>query len=225
MLKIRLTQLQKNALLFIGKDPFGKNFYWTGGTLLSYLYFSHRRSIDLDFFSDDLFKDDEYAIFIKRLRKEIRADKITKIIQQNRRLYFIEKGKENIKLEFVFFPFPAIGKRTEIKEFSIKVDSLEDIMTNKTQSTYERNEVKDVYDLYWYLSGKPKYSLQNLINFVEKKFGAAIEPLLLIEKIYQLSRDINKLKPLLIDYDKDISKEVKLFFQAEFNKIAKKQIK
>lgn len=50
MPKIELTQLQKDVLFFIGKDFFGKNFYWTGGTLLSYLYLFHRFSVDLDFF-------------------------------------------------------------------------------------------------------------------------------------------------------------------------------
>jgi len=225
MPEIKLTQLQKEILSFIGKNPFGKNFYWTGGTLLSYFYLSHRFSVDLDFFSQDLFKGDEYSLFINELKKEINAGNIVETVKYNRRQYLIKRGKNNVKLEFVYFPFPPIGKKKEIKEFSVMADSLEDIMVNKIHSAYERDEAKDVYDLYWYLTNRPKYNLQKLIGFIEKKIGIIIESSLLIEKIYQLCDDLDKLKPLLINHDKDISKKAKGFFQDEFNKLARKKIK
>lgn len=224
MPKIELTQLQKDVLSFIGKGFFGKNFYWTGGTLLSYFYLSHRFSVDLDFFSDDLFRDDEYLININKLKKEIGVDKITQTIQQNRRLYLIERAKDNVKLEFVFFPFPAVEKRTEVKEFHVKVDSLKDIMVNKVLSTYQRNEVKDIYDLYWYLKSEPKNTLIKLIKLVEKKFGVAIEPVLLLEKINELSNNLDSLTPLLINNEPNLTIKIRSFFQELFNDIAKNQI-
>jgi predicted nucleotidyltransferase component of viral defense system len=217
MSKIELTQLQKDVLFFIGKDSFVKNFYWTGGTLLSYFYFSHRFSVDLDFFSDNLFRDDEYLEFINKLKNEIKADKITQTIQHNRRMYFIEKGKNTVKLEFVFFPFPSVEKRAEVKEFSVKADSLADIMVNKTLSTYQRNEVKDIYDLYWYLVNKPKYDLTRLIKLVEKKFGVAVEPVLLLEKINELCDILDSLVPLLTDGEENLTAKIKSFFQKIFN--------
>ena len=223
MLKIKLTQLQKDALLFIGKSLFGKNFYWTGGTLLSSFYLSHRFSIDLDFFSDNLFRDEEYLEFINKLKKEIGADKITQTIQHNRRLYLIERGKENVKLEFVFFPFPAIEKRKEIEEFSVKADSLKDIMVNKILSTYQRNEVKDIYDLYWYLKNEPEDTFNKLIKLVEKKFGVAIEPILLLEKIGELCDNLDSLTPLLIDNEPNLTVKIRSFFQKLFNDIVKRK--
>lgn len=222
---IKLSNLQKDVLIYFGRNAFGKNFYWTGGTLLSYLYFRHRVSIDLDFFSEDLFSDDEYLMAINNLKKEVSAKKITLTIQQNRRLYIIERGKEAVKLELVFFPFPAIGKRKILPEFSFKADSLIDIMTNKTLSTYQRNEVKDVFDLYRYLSDKPKYDLTKLISLVEKKFGIAIEPAMLLAKINELTKQLNSLSPLLINPQKDLTIKIKSFFQDIFNSIAKKKIK
>lgn len=223
MSKIELTQLQKDVLFFIGQGLFGNNFYWTGGTLLSYLYLSHRFSVDLDFFSDDLFRDDEYLEYINKLKKEVGADKITQTIQHNRRLYFIERAKDNVKLEFVFFPFPAVEKRTEVKEFSVKADSLKDIMVNKILSTYQRNEVKDVYDLYWYLKNESKDTLVELIKLVEKKFGVAIEPVLLLEKINELCSNLDSLMPLLIDNDPNLTAKIRSFFQKLFNDIVKNQ--
>ena len=221
---IKLSQLQKDVLSFFGQNKFGLNFYWTGGTLLSYFYLHHRDSVDLDFFSDDLFTDDEYLDFINKLKKRLSLEKITLTKQYNRRLYLIEGKQESIKLELVFFPFPAIEERLKINEFSFKVDSLSDIMVNKTLSTYQRNEVKDVFDLYCYLSDKPNYNLHQLIELVEKKFGVAIETALLFAKINELADNLDLLQPLLLSPQNNLSQKVKKFFQDCFNEFAKKEL-
>ncbi|MFH1427624.1 MAG: nucleotidyl transferase AbiEii/AbiGii toxin family protein [Patescibacteria group bacterium] len=222
---IKLTILQKDTLIFFSKNLFAKNFYWTGGTLLSYCYLHHRNSVDLDFFSNDLFSDDQYLIFINELKKFLKADKIILNVKNNRRLYLIKRKKEIVKLELVYFPFVNLEKRKKISEFSIKVDSLTDIMVNKTLSAYQRKEVKDAYDLYFYLRKNPKYSLEKLINLVEKKFGVQIEPLILLSKINALLDNLNSLKPLLLNPEKELNKKIRLFFQDNFNIIAKKKIK
>lgn len=225
MTKNQLSRLQKDVLAFFGRNLFAKKFYWTGGTLLAYRYLHHRTSMDLDFFSDDLFSENEYLIFINRLKKEIKAGKITLTQEYNRRIYFIKKGRESIKIELVYFPFPAIEKRVKLPEFSFKADSLADIMVNKTLSIYQRKEPKDVFDLYLYLTGKPRYNLFKLIKLVEKKFGVAIEPVILLAKINKLSDDLNILKPLLSLPQKNLNKKVKSFFQDVFNVFARRQIK
>jgi len=225
MANIKLSELQKNTLKFFGKNSFAKNFYWTGGTLLAYKYLHHRASVDLDFFSDDLFADDNYLTFINELKKQVKAKKITLTLQQNRRIYLVERSREAIKLELVYFPFPAIEKKVLLPEFSIRVDSLTDIMTNKTLSAYQRREPKDVFDLYYYLNDKPKYNLQKLIKLVERKFGVAIEPTMLIVKINELTGQLDSISPLLPVPQKNLVKKVKEFFQDIFNTLAKKQIK
>lgn len=222
---IKFTPLQKDILEFFGKNLFAKNFYWTGGTLLSYQYLHHRFSSDLDFFSDDLFRDDEYLIFSQQLKKTNRCSKSNFTIQHNRRLYLIERGLETVKLELVFFPFPSVGKRKKLPEFSLEIDSLTDIMVNKTLSTYQRNEPKDVFDLYCYLNCKPKYNLPKLIALVEKKFGVAIEPFLLLAKINELTNLLDSLSPLLLTSEKNLTPKIKSFFQEIFNSIVKKQIR
>lgn len=225
MSDINLTKLQKDVLLFFGKNAFAKNFYWTGGTLLSYFYLHHRDSVDLDFFSEDLFLDDEYLKFINDLKSAIKAGKVKFNLDKNRRLYFVERGKETVKLELVYFPFKSIEKKSKLEEFSLKVDSLTDIMANKILSTYQRNEPKDVYDLYRYLNDKPKFNLPKLVSLVEKKFGVAIEVSLLLAKINELAGNLDSLQPLLLKPKKNLSKKIKSFFQEIFNTIAKKYIK
>ncbi|MEA2088891.1 MAG: nucleotidyl transferase AbiEii/AbiGii toxin family protein [Patescibacteria group bacterium] len=225
MAKIKLTDLQKDVLRFFGKNSFGKNFYWTGGTLLSYYYLSHRDSIDLDFFSDNLYSDEEYLIFINSLKKEVQANKIIFRQELNRKIYLAKRGKENVKLELVFFPFPNYERRKKLVEFSINIDSLSDIMINKTLSAYQRNEPKDAFDLYVYLSQKPKYNLLTLIRLVEKKFGVAIEPALLLAKLNKLSDELSGIEPLLLLPQKNLSEKAKSFFQDIFNSFSKKWIK
>jgi len=225
MPNIKLTKLQKDVLSFIGENPFGKNFYWTGGTLLSYFYLHHRDSVDLDFFSEDLFLDDEYLKFINDLKISVKATKAKFNLDKNRRLYFIERGKETVKLELVYFPFESVEKKARLKEFSLKVDSLTDIMVNKILSTYQRNEPKDIYDLYCYLSSKPKYNIPKLIALVEKKFGVEIEITMLLAKINELANSIDSLQPLLLKKENNLSEKIKNFFQEIFNTLAKKYIK
>lgn len=222
---MKLTKLQKEVLLAFGENDFGRNFYWTGGTLLSHCYLHHRHSEDLDFFSDDLFQDDQYLLFIDGLKKKIKANKASIVIKNNRKIYLIEKKEEKVKLELVFFPFLSIEKRIFLKEFSIKADSLSDIMVNKILSTYQRNEVKDVYDLCRYLKGNPKYNLLKLIGLAEKKFGVAIEPVLLLAKINKLAIQLDSIQPLLFSSQKNLTRNVKDFFQDIFNSVAGKRIK
>ena len=224
MPNIQLSKFQKDILNSFSKIPFAKNFYWTGGTLLAYQYLHHRISIDLDFFSNNLFADDEYLIFLNELKNQVVAKKITLTLQQNRRLYLVERNDETVKLELVYFPFPSIEKKFFLPEFSLRVDSLTDIMINKTLSTYQRNEPKDVFDIYCYLGDKPKYGLQKLIKLVERKFGVDIEPTILLAKINELASRLDSMTPLLLTPQKDLTKKVKKFFQDIFNSIVKKQI-
>lgn len=225
MSRIKLTKLQEDTLKFIGQHPFGRNFYWGGGTLLAYQYLGHRGSEDIDFFSNDLFSDNNYLIFINELKKETGADKIKMTFQQNRRLYLIKRGQESIKLELVYFPFIAIERRQIIKRFGLRADSLTDIMVNKILSAYQRSEPKDVYDIYYYLNNKPRYDLKKLIKLAEKKFGVNIEITLLLAKINELTGKLDALQPLLFKKQKDLTKTVKKFFQEIFNSVVKKQVK
>jgi len=50
------TTLDKNQKRFLGlviKEPYLlKNYYWTGGTVLSEFYLKHRESLDIDLFTE-----------------------------------------------------------------------------------------------------------------------------------------------------------------------------
>jgi len=50
-------------------------FYWTGGTMLSFVYLKHRLSVDLDFFSGTSFNYDDVIGFINDLKFVLKLSK------------------------------------------------------------------------------------------------------------------------------------------------------
>lgn len=59
LIMVDLTRSQKKTVDLLAKSPLRDKFYWTGGTLLAYHYLGHRRSLDLDFFSQERFSFEE----------------------------------------------------------------------------------------------------------------------------------------------------------------------
>lgn len=218
-----VDNFQKEILVALGKTNLAKKIYWSGGTALAYQYLKHRRSFDLDFFSDDLYADDWILSELNKIKKEARIDNSSYQKKLNRWIYFFKKDKELVKFEIVYYPFQAIDKRLFNKDFNIKVDSLLDIAANKVQTIFERQEPKDVFDLYWLLKTK-QVSLEKLFQLVEKKFGSAIDPVTWSLRAIETSRKISKLEPLYFKKFEISSQQLVEFYKDYSFKILKKKI-
>ncbi len=207
-----LTEIQIKTLKAISKTKLAEFYYWTGGTALAYKYLPARLSEDLDFFSFDLETDENLLIELNKLKKELKIKKINFTKHLNRQQFIFEFDKNNkLKLEFVFFPFINLQKMLFDKELGIKIDTLVDIATNKTLATYQRNEPKDIFDLYFLLTIK-KFKLANLIKNVDKKFGVKINQSDLEVKILNNIDLLKNIKPLVLESKKlDIEKIRKYF--------------
>jgi hypothetical protein len=97
-----LTSSQKKVLDLFKKSSLKNQFYWTGGTLLSFLYLHHRQSKDLDFFSDSPFSYEKVIKFVNQIKKELGLKK--KVEERkifDRREFFLE-NKDKLRIEFVF---------------------------------------------------------------------------------------------------------------------------
>lgn len=144
-----ITLLQKKALGFFQKSPMAKKFYWTGGTVLAAFYLHHRRSQNLDFFSDSPINYDEIIKFVRFLKKELPLKEL-----QEKKIFdrweFILRNKEELRLEFVHYEHPKLRPRKQWR--GIELDSLEDIATNKVMAFFDRNDPKDLVDLYFLLT-------------------------------------------------------------------------
>ena len=172
-----LSEFQKSCLGQVGESELSKYFYWSGGTALSYFYLQHRFSEDLDFLSPDLLPDDYLLAQVRKLAKNLQIKKIEEKKRFNRNEFILKKGKKVLRIEFIYYPFNSLKKPGQLKDLKIKIDSLEDIATNKTQAIFERVEPKDTFDLYWILKRK-KIKFLTLFRWVEKKFGLEIDPVI-----------------------------------------------
>lgn len=207
-----LNLAQINLLKTIGKSGLAKFYYWTGGTALAYKYLPLRLSEDLDFFSFELLADEEIIVEINKFKKELSIKKISFTKNLNRQQFILDFDKNNkLKLEFVFFPFKNLVKQIIDKNLGIKIDSLIDIATNKMLAVYQRNEPKDIFDLYSLLTIK-KIKLADLMKNVEKKFGIQINQADLEAKILSNINLLKNIEPLIINRKKFDIKKIKNFF-------------
>ncbi len=222
-MKTLLGATQKKFLAVFQKSELAEYFYWTGGTLLAEEYLHHRLSEDLDFFSDQLFFDEYMAAQISKLRQNTGAKSVKEVKRLNRQQLIFEYGKRQLKVEFVYFPFVRLDKRQHSKHWKISIDSLRDIAANKTHAAFERNEPKDVFDLYWIIQ-RGRFSFSQCVKFVEKKLGVKIDPVILVTKLIDALPFIQNLTPLITDKNLLQTEKMKKYFEKEALVYLKKEI-
>ena len=151
-----LTKEQLLAISLLSTSPLVNKYYLTGGTLLSHRYLHHRLSLDLDFFTDQPVIFKEINNWINILRKKGNFTNIT-----NQKIYdrweFLLEGKNPLRIEFVYYSHDKKTIKKRVKFLGVYIDSLEDIAANKIISLMDRNEPKDLFDIYYLLTQK-KYT-------------------------------------------------------------------
>jgi predicted nucleotidyltransferase component of viral defense system len=143
--------LQDQFLDHFFNSVFGPDFYLTGGTALAHFYFHHRESQDLGLFTNN--QGTDFAS-LNRLVLQIANSLQLNIVNQvttDAFLQYIFHGMYdvNLKVDLVkdipihFGEIKAIG--------SVRLDSLENIGSNKVLAVFGRTDSKDFIDLYWLL--------------------------------------------------------------------------
>lgn len=201
---MRLTKLQNQLLVAIGQSDLAQFFYWTGGTLLSAHYLHHRGSEDLDFFSDDLIQEEVVLMNMRQIKHSLKLTRLNQRTHLNRQQYELQKGNEKLKLEFVYFPFPAVSKPKKVAPWPVRVAALKDIAVNKIFALYERGEPKDAVDLY-YINKRETWSIQQLTRLASKKFDIEIDQAKLASQAFTAAAQLTTIKPLLFK-EKNLAK-------------------
>lgn len=194
---MELTNHQKLALELLSKSSLKNNFYWTGGTLLAYHYLHHRSSEDLDFFSDEKFSFNQIDPFIQELKKAGKFDKVDYQKSFDRHLFFFKNG-EILKIEFVYYNHEkkALGKKGNL--YGVWIDSLIDIAANKTLALFDRNEPKDLFDIY-FLIIKEGFTPKKLLEMVSKKFGVNFNEGLFWSEAFKKITLLDRIRPLMLE--------------------------
>jgi hypothetical protein len=124
------------------------DFYLTGGTASSRGYLNHRFSEDLDFFVND---DERFSLWAERVIHQLAASAAWQIEVLLREPRFVRlnllKETGSLRLEFVNDVPTHIG---EIRQHPVlgRLDSPENILANKLTALLDREEPKDLADVW-----------------------------------------------------------------------------
>lgn len=215
------------AIDLLANSKLQEKFYWTGGTLLAHHYLQHRKSEDLDFFTEKEFSFNEINQWINKYKAK---SGITKT--EYRKIYdrweFLFKNKnKRFRIEFVYYNKSRKSLAKRKKLMGVYIDSLEDIAANKTFALIDRNEPKDLFDIY-FLIKKGKFTPKKLLYLANNKFSSQFPLDLLYSEIFAKLKYLDKLEPLMIQQTrrerKKIIMEIKEYFKSISNKYLNKYI-
>lgn len=137
-------------------SPHLDSFYLAGGTGLA-LQLGHRRSDDLDFFSDHMFNTDA-------ILSQLSVDKVLFTA-----LGTVHCELKGIRLSFLYYEVPLI--QPPLSWRGIKIAQFNDIVAEKIKTISQRGSKKDFIDLYAVL--QLKCSVKEACDLFKKRFQAS----------------------------------------------------
>jgi hypothetical protein len=166
---VGLNQAQINLLHQVGGRLAGEGFYLAGGTALT-IYFGHRQSVDLDWFSADAIPDP--LILAQRLRDAGLAFETGQTAPGT--LYGQAAG---VRMSFIEFRYPLLQTLQPWAETGVVLASLDDLACMKLSAVAQRGSRKDFYDVHALLTRHRP--LNELLALYRQKFQVSdITPVL-----------------------------------------------
>jgi hypothetical protein len=180
-----------------GNLPSGS--YLAGGTAVS-LYFGHRRSKDLDFFTKEEFGE-------KQWESKLAGELNFKLARRDWQTLIGTAG--GVKLSILGYPYKLIGSLGNI--FNVPVASIEDLCAMKLDTVIGRSTKRDFVDIYFL---GQKFGLPKMLGFYEKKFGNLDERIIMLKKglIFFDDANLDENPYMLADFD---WKEVKTWLRSQ----------
>lgn len=155
MEKSSISTEAKNVLDKIGKTEIVKNFYLAGGTALA-LQLNHRESVDLDWFSAEVFSN-------KKIIECLSGLGVFELNQEDEGT--VHGTLDGVKVSFLFYSQKPLFPLVDLE--GAKMASEKDIAAMKLSAISSRGSKKDFIDFYFLLK---KYSLKELFEVFEKKY-------------------------------------------------------
>jgi hypothetical protein len=155
---------QKSVLAQLDKALRTTDFYLAGGTALA-LHLGHRRSVDLDFFSQGVFQNEHLRALLRRIG-DIR-------IQQDEPGTF--RGQlAGVQLSFIRYDYALLDAPIK-PDFGPHVAGVRDIASMKLSAIMSRGTRRDFVDLYAVC--RHGYSLEEVNRWFEQKYaGISYDP-------------------------------------------------
>ena len=204
------TDRQKKFLAVVSQEKnFKDKFYLTGGTALTAVYYNHRYSQDLDFFSAHEFTSPEVGYMLSRTIKKLGWVGIRQNINYPVNMYVLTWADGySLKLDFTFFAFDRlqIGKQV----LGVEIDSIPDIAVNKLEAILGRKEARDYVDLYTIMTHE-KINILDIYKLHLEKVGYKIDNLALARLLISV-REVSNYPKMKVPFNKE---EMFTFFEKE----------
>ncbi len=203
-----VTPVMRKLLDKIGQQPFGRRFYLAGGTALA-LQLGHRRSIDLDFFSES---DEVTPATQAEILTHLAPLKPT-IVERAWGHFLLVM--QQTQVGFFAYGYPLLRPTQSVTDLAL-ADPL-DIGLMKLDALISRAARKDFYDLYFITR---TISLDDLLALGEQKYRHARD--FEVEAVRSLAFFANAERDVTPDLIKAIPWEtVKSFFRTEAKRLGK----
>ncbi|TRZ64900.1 MAG: hypothetical protein D4Q79_00480 [Spirochaetia bacterium] len=197
----------RNLLQDLSGQKFMKNFYLAGGTAIA-LFFKHRQSQDLDFFTEKSFSSSNLIKNLKTLG----------IFQGFKNSEDTLTGSLNeVKVSFFSLPYGLLNK--PIKYGNLRIADIIDLALMKILAISDRGTKRDFIDLY-FICQKVK-PLDEFLFLFQKKFGKYDYNIHHIIKSLTYFDDAEKDKMPKMHISVEWN-EIKKFFTEEKPKLARK---
>lgn len=131
-----LAEGAKKNLVLLGKTSWINKFYLAGGSAIS-LYFGHRVSVDLDFFTDKIFSS---SVIVQRLRP------LGEFVKGENSKGTLVGKLNKVKISFFWYPYPLLYKTKKI--LGVSVADIRDIACMKMDAVSSPGTRRDFIDLY-----------------------------------------------------------------------------
>jgi hypothetical protein len=147
-----------------------KGFYLTGGTALA-LYLGHRKSVDIDLFSN-------FGFDVTRLLENINQDFRFQLFYSSANT--LRGSIDNVKTDIIAHRYKYIKDPVIYENYFIL--SEEDIIAMKINAIMTSGQrVKDFIDIYFLLE---KYDISDMVKFYKSKYNQENDSLVLKSLIY-----------------------------------------
>ncbi len=163
-----LTPYQVEILKLFFATDFAKTFFLTGGTALSAFYLAHRDSKDLDLFSIEPFDSQQLDLTIADIAEKLSCEVVTKVKSTTYNEIYLENKQSGWaqRIDIVIEQTKRFGE-IEVVE-GVRVDTLENIGSNKICAIFGRLEIKDYIDLYTIVT-KTDFTFDQLFELAKQK--------------------------------------------------------
>ena len=184
-----LQKKQISVLKSLGVQMSARGFYLAGGTALA-IHLSHRISVDLDWFTPNSIADGMI------LAQSLRNSNIDLDIEQ------VSSGTlhgsvKRVRVSFLQYQYPLLKPLELWNEMSCLLASLEDLACMKLYAIAQRGARKDFSDIY--TLGKKAFSLSQMLDFYQNKFGIRDIGSVLYELVYFDDAESERMPRMLLD--------------------------